>query len=82
MTTRTTDHCKMQLARLQHMRRVSSFEASVYFYLKVLHSTLPDYLCGHRATELDQAVEHVERELLKLRSEDEDEQSRRAGGGS
>lgn len=82
MTTRTTDHCKKQLARLQHAKRVSPFEASVYFYLKVLHSTLPDHLCGHRPTELDSAVEHVERELLRLESEDEDEQSRRAGDGS
>jgi hypothetical protein len=82
VTTRTTDHRKMQLARLQHMGRVNSFETNVYFYLKVLHSALPDHLCGHRSTELDRAVEHVERELMKLESEDGEEESRRAGGGS
>lgn len=82
MQSETAEHCKRQLARLQHAGRLTSFETNVYYYLRVLQQTPPEHLCGRKKPdEMDNALAHAEAELLKLEAQDAEERAKREGGG-
>jgi hypothetical protein len=71
---------KAKLSQLLALKVVQPNEVQVYYYLKVLHTTLPKHLCSSLAdAQLGAMAEHVESELNKLDMNETDDEKESGG---